>query len=102
MVGPNGKQNDNPAVCTILQKIKIDRAIFISYFRLAGLQSMLLRRKDLVDFRGVRRGQKKGGPHKNDERSQNVIENKRARNFTLPACHDLIENEDVSSVLPRC
>jgi hypothetical protein len=46
-------------------KIKIVRGVFQSYFRLAGLESMLLKNKDLAGFRRVQEGRnKKGEPQK--------------------------------------
>jgi hypothetical protein len=51
--------------------------VFKSYFRLAGLESMLLRYKDLVDFRGVQEGgKKKGDPNKTTSEPRMLLKTK--------------------------
>jgi hypothetical protein len=69
--------------------------IFKSYFRPAGLQSMLLERKDLIDLRGVQEGSEKKGDPKNEGMSNDVYENKGPMKSHFAMSHDVDENKGV-------
>ena len=90
-----------------MQKTKIVIGIFKSYFRLAGLESMLLKCKGLTHFRGVQEGgEKKGDPTKMTSEARMLLKTK-WREITIcgfatillkkqelsASCHDVDENK---------
>jgi hypothetical protein len=46
-------------------------------------------------------GCKKKGESKNEEQTQDVIENKRRKDFDMRACHDVYEKKCLISMMPR-
>jgi hypothetical protein len=63
-------------------------------------QSMSLKLRYLAVFAGAWAAKKI--PPKIGERSRNVIENKRRKNFRFPPCHEILEKKRVKGFLPRC